>query len=177
MIITPIDHHKNLFYIENAFSQEIVEQLKSEDPFSYPYRKEEMQDIWPRRRLEPTTSSVYNKLTEQLNNCVDQISTAIGYPVFVTDTGIWLDEPGFSMGKHLDNDAVVMSMQIYLNDNPAQLGTTFYNKDGTVRHQLPYKFNCGYMMINGPEQYHGMTNPVPENSYRISSYSWIRPKS
>lgn len=177
MIITPVDQHNNLFYIEDAFSQEIVEQLKSEDPYSYPYRKEEMQQIWPRRRLEPTADSVYNKLTTELNAHVDQLSAAIGRSVFVADTGIWLDEPGFAMGKHLDNEGVVMSMQIYLNENADNLGTTFYNEDSTIRYQLPYKFNCGYMMINGPEQYHGMINPVPANSYRISSYSWIFPKS
>lgn len=177
MKITPVDQHNNLFYIEDAYPVDIVDQLRTTDPLSHPYGKVEMQDNWPRRNVQPLANSVYTKLTDALNQYSNQISEAMGQPVYVAYTGIWLDEAGFAMGKHLDDDRVVMSLQIYLNDNDEKLGTTFFNEDGSIRCQFPYKFNCGYMMINGPDQYHGMTVPVPADSYRISSYSWIYPKS
>jgi hypothetical protein len=64
----------------------------------------------------------------------------------------------------------------------SNLGTTFYHykNPSTVRHQFTVAPNTGYIMINRPQtngyrklQWHAMLNPVPNNQYRVSSYSWI----
>ena len=94
-----------------------------------------------------------------------------------SDTGFWLDEAGFFMEPHLDNSGLFASMQIFLNKNHSNLGTAFYNADETLRFQPEYKINTGYIMLNNGEQLHGMENPVPNNSYRICSYTWFYPKT
>jgi hypothetical protein len=66
-----------------------------------------------------------------------------------------------------------------------ELGTAFYHyKDhASLRHQFAVEPNAGYLMINNPDptgyrklQWHGMLTPVPADSFRVSSYSWLTAK-
>jgi hypothetical protein len=87
---------------------------------------------------------------------------------------MWLDSAGFSMASHLDNPGVTNSMQVYLNQNNETLGTHFYDANKNLRYQVPFMLNCGYIMINGPEQYHGAPNRVPADTYRLNSYTHLK---
>jgi hypothetical protein len=60
------------------------------------------------------------------------------------------------------------------------LGTAFYwYKDpAAIRYQTTFEPNTGYIMINSsddtgyrPLMWHAMLNPVPANSFRLTSYS------
>lgn len=177
MKITPVDSQKNLFVVENYYPAELLAEFLNTDHLLSPYTKENMQNKWPRRKLILEPESIYERVDVYNKYQTHVIGSIIGVDIVASDTGFWLDEPGFYMGPHLDNDGVQISMQIYLNDNIKELGTVFYNTDNTIRHRLEYTVNTGYIMINGPEQYHAMMTPVPKDSYRISSYSWLHPKA
>lgn len=177
MIITPVDEQRNLFKIENVYPTELLDKFLNTDHLLTPYTKEEMQAQWPRRRLMNETEEIYMEMDSFVKQQLSDIANSIGVELMACDTGFWLDEAGFCMNKHLDNDGVQVSMQVYLNDNIPELGTVFYNADGSIRHKLVYLVNTGYIMINGPEQQHSMLTKVPVDSYRISSYSWLYPKA
>jgi hypothetical protein len=176
MNILAVDSAADLFQVTDIYPQELLAEFAVADHLQSQWRKEDWQHQYPRRRLVYTENSIY----AQLENCVkahlQNIAKSIGFDIAACDTGFWLDLPGFCMSPHLDNDGVRASMQIYLNVNESSLGTVFYNPDNSVRYQSSYTPNTGYIMINGPQQTHGMNNPVPADSYRISSYTWFYPK-
>lgn len=176
MNILAVDDVLNLFQVSDIYPQELLAEFTAIDHLQTDWRKEDWQHQYPRRRLIYAADSIYT----QLENCVKAHLQTIGKFVDVDmvacDTGFWLDLPGFCMNPHLDNDGVRASMQVYLNTNQSSLGTVFYNPDNSVRYQSQYAPNTGYIMINGPQQTHGMNNPVPADSYRISSYTWFYPK-
>lgn len=177
MKITPVDSKQDLFYVENFYPDNLLEAFCNQDHTSVPWKKEDWQIEYPRRRLIQTAGSIYDEMNKHVNSKIETISQVTKVNFMCADTGFWLDEPSFSMSPHLDNSGVFASMQVFLNNNASNLGTTFYNSDKTVRFQPDYKINTGYIMINNEAQIHGMTNPVPENSYRISSYTWFYPKT
>lgn len=176
MNITQVDNTPNLFQVDSIYPQELLAEFAAMDHLQTDWRTEDWQAEYPRRRLICSPDSIY----AQLENCVRAhlrcISKSIGLHMAACDTGFWLDLPGFSMAPHLDNLGVSSSMQIYLKVDDSALGTVFYNPDGSIRYESPYTANTGYIMINGPQQMHGMNNPVPADSCRISSYTWFYPK-
>lgn len=173
MKITPVDDSGNLFYVEDIYPQQLIDKLTLEYALAAPWRREDMQSDWLRRRLDNT--ELVDEFDKYNKSCADYIGQAIQFPVLSCDTGFWLDEPGFTVGKHLDNDGVAASMQIYMWDNDCLPGTAFY-ANSSIRREFKYKKNTGYIMINGPDQFHGMTATVPDDNYRLCSYTWFYPK-
>lgn len=176
MNIIAVDNSANLFRVESLYPQDLLDKFAMVDHLQTDWQKQGWQEEYPRRRLIYSADSIY----AQLENCVkahlQTIAKIIGMDIMACDTGFWLDLPGFSMTPHLDNEGVKASMQVYLNINESSLGTVFYHADRSIRYQSPYVKNTGYVMINGPQQTHGMGYPVPDDSYRISSYTWFHPK-
>lgn len=177
MKITAVDNKHDLFCVENLYPDNLLEIFLNLDHLSVPWNKEVIQHEYPRRRLIIEAGSVYEKMNLHINSIIQILSDITKQNFIHADTGYWLDQSGFSMEPHVDNAGVFASMQIFLNNNASNLGTTFYNLDKTVRFRPEYKINTGYIMINNEAQIHGMVNPVPEMSYRISSYTWFYPKT
>lgn len=173
MNITPVDNRADLFYVEEVYPLTLLDKLTKQYAASVPWRREDMQAEWLRRRLDNT--ELVNEFDAYIKTCSSQIEQATGFPILSCDTGFWLDEPGFIVDKHLDNNAVSASMQIYMWDNDLLPGTAFYS-DNSVRKEFAYKQNTGYLMINGANQWHGMTAKVPPDNYRLCSYTWFYPK-
>jgi hypothetical protein len=95
-------------------------------------------------------------------------------------TAFWVDEPGFVCDLHTDG---AMSGSLHLSW--IGTGTSFYwHKDHTTpRYQVPALPNSGYIMINQVDStgfrkmiWHGMLTPVPENTFRLTSYTWLTPQ-
>lgn len=178
MKITPVDHHHNLFLVENFYPQELVDAFLATDHLQTPHSKVDMQYEYPRRGIDRLAGDIYTQIDQYTRDHISTISEAIGADLANSVTGFWLDEAGFSMTPHLDNENVEISMQIYMNENDAELGTTFFESNKrTPRFRPLYKPNTGYIMINGPDQYHGCAKKVPVNTYRISTYTWFSKKS
>lgn len=95
------------------------------------------------------------------------------------NTSWWYDLPGFKIALHTDGE-LSSTLQLFLSAPGDQYGTKFYNtKHHTdVRYDFPFIPNTGYLMLNGPQpngirpqQWHGMLNPVPAGTYRLTSYT------
>ena len=176
MKITAVDQQKDLFIVEDFYPAELLDRFLATDHLLTAHKKEAMQNDWSRRRLVKEPDSIYELFDNYVKSITEELGKIIGVDLMASDTGFWLDEPGFCMNSHLDNENVQVSMQVYLNHNDVSLGTVFYNPDCSVRYKSNYTPNTGYIMINNPNQFHGMGVPVPKDTYRISSYSWLYPK-
>ena len=184
MQITPIDQDNNLFFVKDVFPQSLVDQIISTDWLALPWRRQEGQELWSRRRIENqalTWNTAWDEYCEQL---WPSIGKAIGFEILnYQGTAWWVDEPGFTCSMHTDGEMPGAMQMTWCGDE--NLGTVFYHykNSNTLRHRFVSKPNTGYVMINHPDsngyrklQWHGMLTPVPDNSLRVSSYSWLTKK-
>ena len=182
MNITPVDNFNNLFLIENLVSESLLNKIISTPWLNFNYID------WNPGYKFRRTIEMCNKLVEwhdQWNDTVLSIWDQLQHRLNVNlqefkpnDTRWWLDVAGFKTGIHLDNAGVLAAMQMYWQGEP-QLGTTFYDSSANDTNNTPVRYqtkcipNTGYIMINGPDQWHGTTFQVPENTLRLTSYTLL----
>ena len=185
MTIYPVDNELNLFRLEQVFEQDLVEKVLSTDWLNLPWQRQEGQERWARRRVDntalPWIDQWHNYMRQIWPSIEQQLGVAIhGY----TDTAFWIDEPGFTCSLHTDGE-MPGSLHLTWIGSAETHGTAFYwYKDiNSLRYQVPMQPNAGYIMINEPSEdsyrkllWHAMLTPVPENTFRLTSYTWITPK-
>lgn len=183
MQITSVDQDQDLFCVTDIVSQDLQDKILSTPWLDLKFVRQEGQENWPRRRIleqeiewleqwQTEISTQWSELQQQLQVKLEPYS----------GTAFWIDEPGFTCAIHTDGE---MPGSLHLswigNEN---LGTTFYHSKNPdhVRFRHQFKPNSGYAMINQANsqgyrhlQWHGMLDPVPENTYRLTSYTWLRP--
>ncbi len=181
MIITQVDHIPDLYKIENILPEQLIEKINAENFWAYEWEEQEMQSGWKRRKLALGESSPLAEVDVYLNEALTQIENAVNI-VFEHKfcwSSFWFDYEGFTCSIHEDgeerNYTPHIAMQIYLLKSHENLGTVFYNSRNAndVRYVFPYKINTGYLMLNRPGQWHGMTNTVPADCPRLSSYTYF----
>ena len=190
MQITPVDQDNNLFLIADLFPQALVNQITQTPWLSLSYYMEPSnRDL--RRRVHNNQLSWIDEWHECIDRAWDSIMAETGcdhleyFNLDGSATGFWIDLPTYTCPIHTDGE-LPGSIQMYWHGANADLGTVWYHyKDQTdnIRHTFKFIPNTGYIMINKPEsdgyrklQWHGMLNPVPDNSFRVSSYSWLTNK-
>jgi hypothetical protein len=193
MLITAIDEKQDLFAVENLINSSLIAELDKVPLETVPFTKMEWQERIPRRKLAQLPGTVFSMIHDNINDCKDGISNAIGQPVHQIETAFWYDQEGFDFSPHIDNPGVEKVMQIYLSDCP-HAGTVFYNvkEDDVVvktdaqawhykgpmppmdvRKEFDFKVNQGYLMLNGKHQLHGVPNTLGKDDVRLSVYCWI----
>ena len=181
MLIEPVDQEKNLFRITDVFPQHIVDLVANEDWLNLDWIRQEGQESWSRRRINQSAISWIDQWHAHFRSIWPEVEKQLGVPIHgYTDTAFWIDEPGFTCSMHTDGE---MPGSLHLVwQGP---GTTFYwYKDPTqLRYQVPPGPNSGYIMISKPDSegyrkllWHAMLDPVPENSFRLTTYTWIMPR-
>jgi hypothetical protein len=189
MQITSVDDNNNLFEIVELIPQSLVEEVLQTPWMDLQYKLEE-----GNRGLRRRVFNNQLPWIDKWHECIDQAWSDIvkhtgcdHLEYFNLDgnaTGFWIDESGYTCPMHTDGE-LAGSIQMYWLGASEDLGTTWYHyKDPTmIRHSFKFIPNTGYIMINKPEpngyrklQWHGMLNPVPDNSFRVSSYSWLANK-
>jgi hypothetical protein len=179
MIITPVDEQNNLFSVTNILPDNIIDQIKQEDLLNYSWELQEEQHDWKRRKLLPASDSPILKIDNIYMSVMDQIAQALNIQFSVNhcNSNFWLDYMGFGCPIHLDGfgERPKIAMQIYLTETPHELGTVFYHDTHgkKLRYRCPYKINTGYIMLNNDNQWHGMTETIPEGTFRLSSYTYF----
>ena len=170
MIIEPVESIPDLFLVRDVYDSELLEQFLSEDRVNWNRVKLPMQEDYDRDTVERfDKSSVWNQMIASVDRYkLLDIKLQFGRSV------CWMDNPGFCMGTHRDNRHVWAAMQVYLTDGDPGYGTHFYDHPGATPFVVPYKKNCGYVMIN-QKQLHGV--PVTVKTFRMSTYTWLTPKS
>ena len=79
---------------------------------------------------------------------------------------LWVDNAGYRLVPHTDNDSIKLALQIYLSDNDT--GTSLYDSAGNLQYTIPFRFNCGYSLYNSEHSYHGVE--IVNNGGRKSLY-------
>lgn len=185
MLITPVDHYQDLFIANNVLPEDLVKSVLATDWLNLPWHRQPYQEHWLRRRIEPSSLPWIDHWHQCLANiwpCISQMLD-IDIGTYPGSTAWWVDEPGFVCDLHTDGEMPGAMQLTWMGaDN---LGTTFFHYKNTncVRYQFPMRVNCGYIMINQLTdqsyrhlQWHAMLTPVPPNSFRVTSYSHIKPK-
>lgn len=185
MIITSVDSENNLFRVEQVFDSELVEKILSTDWLNLPWARQEGQENWLRRRIDDTAIHWIDLWHQHMNALWPDIEQQLGIPIHsYGGTAFWLDEPGFTCSMHTDGELPGSMHLTWLGSEPTH-GTAFYwHKDpDTLRYQVPMQPNAGYIMINQPDSlgyrrllWHAMLTPVPQNTFRLTTYTWIIPK-
>lgn len=180
MLITPVDQDRNLFRVEGVFSQDMVHKVLSTPWLELDWTRQEGQENWARRRIKDSAIPWLAQWNQEFSTAWHQISEQTGIPMEnYMGTAFWVDEPGFTCSMHTDGE---LPGSLHLTWIGA--GTTFYwyKDSNAVRYQTPSYPNAGYIMINQPDDtgyrrllWHDMPYPVPQNSFRLTTYSWMKP--
>jgi hypothetical protein len=182
MQITAVDNENNLFWVRDIVPVDLVDQILRTPWMSLAWIKQEGQESWRRRRINDTVLPWIGYWNQYCQQLWPSISEAIGMKLHnYQGTAWWLDEPGFTCGLHTDGEMPGAMQLTWIGAIP-ELGTAFYNyKDpAALRYQFPMQANAGYVMINNADhtgtrrlQWHGMLTPVPANTFRLTSYTWM----
>ena len=189
MQITPVDQDNNLFAVTDLMPQSLVDKITQTPWLRLTYNIEPSnRDL--RRRVHNSQLSWIDEWHKCIDRVWDNIVSQTGcnhldyFNLDGSATGFWIDMPTYTCPMHTDGE-LPGAIQMYWIGPSEDLGTTWYhyNDQHTTRHSFKFKPNTGYIMINQPDatgyrklQWHGMLTPVPDNSFRVSSYSWLANK-
>jgi hypothetical protein len=183
MQITAVDDENNLFKVKSVFPEDFVQEVLATDWLNLPWSRQEGQESWARRRINETAIPWIDRWQQLLRQQWHQIAQQTGIDIHdyspALGTSFWLDEPGFTCELHTDG-MMPGAMQLVWQGT----GTTFYwYKDtDSVRYQMPNTANTGYIMLHSNNQtyqkllWHCMLTPVPADTFRLTSYTWLSPK-
>jgi len=183
MQITPVDEYQDLFIVKQIVSADLEQQILSTPWMDLDFTKQQGQENWPRRHINEKQLPWLDQWQKEIIDhwpLLEQTLRVQLQPYL--GTAFWIDEPGFTCKIHTDGE---MPGSLHLSwIGNSGLGTTFYHNQNSehVRFQHTFTSNSGYAMINMADstgyrhlQWHGMLEPVPENSYRLTSYTWLTP--
>ena len=177
--ITAVDSDNNLFQVQHAMPQQLVQKILNTPWLDLPWQKQPGQESWPRRKIDHDALPWINEWHVECSRLWPAIEKATGTKIGpYQSTAFWIDEPGFTCDMHTDGE---MPGSMQLNwIGTKELGTAFYwHKDpAALRYQTFFESNTGYIMINKADaagyrrlMWHAMLNPVPGDSFRLTSYS------
>ena len=196
MQIQAVDHNDDLWAVSDVFDPDLLARLHSKDLYAYEWQKVNMQEDLLRRELTYSKEDVLHEINTQINNKenLQQLSDTLEVKVHRVNSKFWMDLEDYIITNHPDNPAVRNVIQIFLWPNDASLGTEFFHNvaesseldeqggwtnpsqeninDQRLRKKFDYIVNTGYIMKNR-YQIHGMTAPVPKNSFRLSLYGHL----
>ena len=186
MQLESIDHNNNLFKVSEAVSYELEKKIVSTDWTRLRFEKQPGQETWSRRLIINDQIEWIDQWNQEMHNSwpkLQEIMKVESYPYGpYVQTAFWLDEPGFTCPIHTDGELPGSLQLNWLGDK--NLATEFYHTKNfnDKRFSQPFIPNTGYAMVNQLSkdgsrylQWHGMLNPVPQDTYRITSYTWLAP--
>jgi hypothetical protein len=176
-IFKQVDDRGRIWQVRDLLTDTLAQELITADWSSLPWNTSRGQESWLRRSVnwnDPTAQRLGQYITQQL----PVINQALGTK-FVSCSGhFWIDLPGFTVDMHTDGH-VPNAMQLYWLTPGPDYGTGFYryNNKNSLLYQFASDPNTGYIILNHlnedgsqPLYWHGMFNPVPAGTVRVSSY-------
>lgn len=184
MHIAPVDHYRDLFIVNNVLPENLVQSVLTTDWTNLPWTRQPYQEHMRRRRIQSDSLPWIDQWHQYLYNIWPSIAQMLDIDIgtYTGSTAWWLDEPDFVCDLHTDGEMPGAMQLTWIGTE--NLGTSFFHYKNTnfLRYQFPMRVNCGYIMINQLNdqnyrhlQWHAMLNPVPHNSFRLTSYSHIKP--
>ena len=183
MQLVPIDHNNNLFQVSDAVSSELEKKILSTDWTRLRFIKQPGQETWSRRLIVNDQIEWIGQWNQEMHNSWPKLQEIMKVELYpYVKTAFWLDDPGFTCGIHTDGE-LAGSLQLSWIGDKSLATEFFYTKDfNDKRFSQSFIPNTGYAMVNLPDkdgsrylQWHGMLNPVPQDTYRLTSYVWLLP--
>ena len=89
-----------------------------------------------------------------------------------------LDTDGFWLEPHTDIGAKLFTMLIYLSDDPGSeaWGTDLYDRQQRWVATTPFRRNCGFIFIPGPETWHGVERRPIHGVRRSLIVNYVKPE-
>lgn len=183
MQVTAVDEYQDLFAVTGVVSTDLMNKILDTPWMDLEFTAQPAQENWPRRLIIKDQLPWYQQWIHEFKQFWPQLESTLGVKLEpYTDTAFWIDEPGFTCSIHTDGEMPGSLHLSWIGDS--KLGTTFYHSKNLnhVRYRHDFQPNSGYAMINMADevgyrhlQWHGMLDPVPDHSFRLTSYTWLRP--
>ena len=185
MQIRPVDQDNNLFRVENVISAELVQQVQATDWLNIAWQEHIPGQFRPRRKIQNSALPWIKEWDTACKKLWPTLETALNTKLqSYQGTDWWLDEQDYINELHTDGN-LPGAMQLFWVGSLPNLGTAFYHykNPDCLRHQFIMSPNSGYIMFNPEDSngfkkllWHGMLTPVPKNTFRLTSYTWIIPQ-
>ena len=107
-----------------------------------------------------TVFFMHSKITKALEN-------KFMIPLKFDSVDLWIDDIGFSLEPHVDDERIRLHLQIYLSDN--SVGTSLYDQSKHKIRTFNFKQNTGYALLNNAHSIHGVEKVT--QSGRTSIYA------
>lgn len=140
------------------------------------WQKLNFQEHLPRKKFHGEDSKVFNEVIDFLNTeeFLTKFEKLSGYSLSKINFHLWWDTEGYTIPMHVDNEAVNLSMQIYIGESKHNfLGTSFGDPIQDPIITLPYLKNTGYFLSNPNIIQHGLISEVPKDFDRFSLYFYL----
>lgn len=183
MKLQAVDQDQDFFAISDVVPQHLVDVILTTDWQSLSVTKQAGQEKWTRSLVVESAIPWIDQWHEAMRNLWPKLEQQLQIKLHdYSGTAFWLDPEGFTCPIHTDGE-MPGSMQLNWLGHES-LGTTFYyyKNQKTIRYKTVFAPNHGYVMINQADaqgyrtlQWHGMLEPVPPGTFRITSYTWINP--
>jgi hypothetical protein len=177
--LVTIEYQGEKLFLVNRLIRKVVfanlkEEIKQLTKDENNWDKLTAQEEYNRLRLKDEKSSILKSILNEMNHpeYIEMINNAFGFNIKGVGCLVWLDQIGYEISLHVDNEKVKHSMQIYLGDEEnVSLGTSFaYDLENGAFLTLPFKNNFGYVFKNTNKLTHGLLTSVPKDFKRYSLY-------
>ena len=127
----------------------------------------QFQEDRPRKRLDYDDELMKKLKVFFMNtNITRALENKFNTQLQFSSADLWIDNAGYKLIPHTDDERIKLHIQIYLSDNNE--GTSLYDKQGNIQYTFPFKFNHGYALYNGVYSDHGVEEV--EHDGRTSLY-------
>jgi hypothetical protein len=162
------------YQLSTVLSDNLLKDLIREFSHAYKWDRLDSTDPDARIRLQNSLhidSELSQKIKKELEPIVEFTQTITQRTLYQNSPQLWEDSPGYINVIHYDTSPnLSVNIQIYLSDSVENIGTHCFKDD--TWYSVPYKLNCGYVMIDPTTLLHGTKYPVVDQ--RRSLYQSYR---
>jgi hypothetical protein len=179
---------EKFYRLENVFSDNLLNTILSvynRDQSTWIQQTDGKADAL-RIQFNPDASSddtvLYNDLSAQIHQellpVIELAESVTGNQLYQNNPQFWQDHEGYINTIHAGDISPnhFVNVQVYLCDGNTNMGTYCYDRteSGAMAwHSVPFKRNCGYMMLYPTQTPHGMKHRVSGGN-RLSLYQGFR---
>lgn len=177
MRVIPVDNHNNLFQVQDLVPESLLDKINSTTWLDLPHSVTEQQQNFVRKNIVDEQLMWNNEWRDSLYLLMTTFCQQTNIKLRPWHkTNWWIDEPGFCCPIHLDEPRVKVGLQMFWSGNK-NLGTTFYNSNNLqdVRKNFEFIPNSGYITFNQSNTWHAMMEPIPKDTFRLTSFTWFDP--
>jgi len=133
---------------------------------SIEFEKLTSQEHLPRRKILKTNLFLKEMQILFMNsNITKSLEKKFNQKLKFDSIDLWIDDEGYFLPPHLDNEKIKLHLQIYLDNY--NVGTSLYNFNKEKIYTFPYKMNCGYALLNNKHSLHGVETVIKDGRKSI----------